>query len=151
VLRLDLRRFGEPDERPFAKWSHHRAVIETLNGLGIDAVHAIGSSPGAGVAVSSPWPHPGSSCRCCSRVRAVPHRRPEARSPSVLRRRECGADGRRYRCRRASKRRHVRGPRTGCGCCSPCERTRACGRPARHARGPRHMTAPTTGTSHTHN
>lgn len=59
VLRLDLRGFGEQDERPFAKWSHHRVGIETLNGLGIDAVHAIGSSLGAGVAVASPWPHPG--------------------------------------------------------------------------------------------
>jgi len=93
VLRLDLRGFGEPDARPFVKWSHHRAGIETLNSLGIDAVHAIGSSLGAGVAVASPWPHPGSSGRSCSRVRAVPHRRPEARAPSVRRRRECGADG----------------------------------------------------------
>ncbi len=52
VVRLDLRGFGGSDSPPAkGHFAHHEDVIETLSWLGVDRVHLIGCSFGAGVAV----------------------------------------------------------------------------------------------------
>jgi 3-oxoadipate enol-lactonase len=51
VIRVDLRGFGESTTRPTDRWSPRADVLETLDALGVDRVHAVGCSFGAGVAV----------------------------------------------------------------------------------------------------
>ncbi|QBR92094.1 alpha/beta fold hydrolase [Nocardioides euryhalodurans] len=50
VLRVDLRGFGESTERPEGELAPHRDVLDVLAAEGIDAVHVVGASFGAGVA-----------------------------------------------------------------------------------------------------
>ena len=49
VVRVDLRGFGESSERPSGAWSPRSDVLEVLDHLGIDRVHLVGCSFGAGV------------------------------------------------------------------------------------------------------
>jgi pimeloyl-ACP methyl ester carboxylesterase len=51
VLRLDLRGYGESTVRPSGSWSPRADVLATLDALGVDRVHAVGCSFGAGVCV----------------------------------------------------------------------------------------------------
>ncbi len=51
VVRVDLRGYGGSAERPDGPWSPRADVLEVLDHLGIDRVHEVGCSFGAGVAV----------------------------------------------------------------------------------------------------
>lgn len=51
VLRLDLRGYGESDERPDGALSPLGDVLDTLDGLGVERCALVGASFGAGVAV----------------------------------------------------------------------------------------------------
>jgi len=51
VLRLDMRGYGESTARPSGSWSPRADVLATLDALGVDRVHAVGCSFGAGVCV----------------------------------------------------------------------------------------------------
>jgi pimeloyl-ACP methyl ester carboxylesterase len=51
VVRVDLRGFGESTERPDGPWSPRADVLAVLDHLGLERVHAVGCSFGAGVAV----------------------------------------------------------------------------------------------------
>ena len=59
VVRVDLRGYGESTERPDGPWSPRADVLETLDGLGIERVHVVGCSFGAGVAVELALVRPG--------------------------------------------------------------------------------------------
>jgi 3-oxoadipate enol-lactonase len=59
VVRVDLRGYGESTERPDGPWSPRADVLEVLDHLGIDRVHAIGCSFGAGVAFEVALERPG--------------------------------------------------------------------------------------------
>jgi pimeloyl-ACP methyl ester carboxylesterase len=50
VVRVDLRGFGESAERPAGSWSPRADVLEVVDHLGLDRVHVVGCSFGAGVA-----------------------------------------------------------------------------------------------------
>ncbi|MGN0064740.1 MAG: alpha/beta fold hydrolase [Nocardioides sp.] len=51
ALRVDLRGFGESDVAPPGSFSHVADVLGVLTHSGVDRVHLVGSSFGAGVAV----------------------------------------------------------------------------------------------------
>lgn len=51
AVRLDLRGFGRSTTEPNGEWSHVTDVLETLRHLGVERVHLVGASFGAGVAV----------------------------------------------------------------------------------------------------
>jgi 3-oxoadipate enol-lactonase len=51
AVRLDIRGSGESDRRPAGPVDPVADVLETLDGLGIESCHLVGSSFGAGVAV----------------------------------------------------------------------------------------------------
>lgn len=53
TVRLDLRGFGESTTPPEAGWSSSADVLATLDALGIDRVHVVAASFGAGVAVET--------------------------------------------------------------------------------------------------
>jgi pimeloyl-ACP methyl ester carboxylesterase len=59
VVRVDLRGFGESDEQPAGSWSPRADVFEVVDHLGLDRVHAVGCSFGAGVAVEVALERPG--------------------------------------------------------------------------------------------
>jgi pimeloyl-ACP methyl ester carboxylesterase len=59
VVRVDLRGFGESTERPTGPWSARADVLATLDGLGIERVHVVGCSFGAGVCVEVALERPG--------------------------------------------------------------------------------------------
>ena len=49
VVRVDLRGYGESDERPAGAWSARADVLEVLDHLGVERAHLVGCSFGAGV------------------------------------------------------------------------------------------------------
>lgn len=51
VVRVDLRGFGESTDRPEGELAPHRDVLDLLARQGIERVHVVGASFGAGVAV----------------------------------------------------------------------------------------------------
>jgi pimeloyl-ACP methyl ester carboxylesterase len=51
VLRLDLRGYGDSTTRPVGAILHHADVVATMDTVGIERAHLVGSSLGAGVAV----------------------------------------------------------------------------------------------------
>jgi 3-oxoadipate enol-lactonase len=51
VVRVDLRGFGDSTTAPEEGWSLGADVLVTLDALGIDRVHVVGNSLGAGVGV----------------------------------------------------------------------------------------------------
>jgi len=53
VVRVDLRGFGDSTTLPEPGWSNTADVLATLEALGIDRVHVVGASFGAGVAVET--------------------------------------------------------------------------------------------------
>jgi 3-oxoadipate enol-lactonase len=59
AVRLDLHGFGESDRRPVAAVDPVADVIATLEYLGVDSCHLVGSSLGAGVALEVALTRPG--------------------------------------------------------------------------------------------
>jgi pimeloyl-ACP methyl ester carboxylesterase len=59
VVRVDLRGFGESDERPAGAWSPRADVLEVLDHLGIERAHLVGCSFGAGVCAELALERPG--------------------------------------------------------------------------------------------
>lgn len=51
LVRLDLRGFGQSTTAPVGVLSHARDVLATMDELGVERAHVVGSSLGAGVAV----------------------------------------------------------------------------------------------------
>lgn len=51
VVRVDLVGYGDSTARPTGAWSPRADVLATLDALGMDRVHAVGCSFGAGVAL----------------------------------------------------------------------------------------------------
>lgn len=58
VVRVDLRGYGGSTQRPVGLWSPRDDVLATLDGLGINRVHVVGCSFGAGVAVETALERP---------------------------------------------------------------------------------------------
>jgi pimeloyl-ACP methyl ester carboxylesterase len=58
VVRVDLRGFGDSDERPSGPVSHASDLLEVLDAFGITRGHVVGASLGAGVAVEAALAQP---------------------------------------------------------------------------------------------
>ncbi len=59
VIRVDLRGFGESDERPVGAWSAYGDLLTTLDQLRVERAHLVGCSLGSGVAVEATLARPG--------------------------------------------------------------------------------------------
>jgi pimeloyl-ACP methyl ester carboxylesterase len=58
TVRLDLRGFGDSDERPRGALAPVQDLLDTLTALGIERCHLVGASYGAGVAVEAALTRP---------------------------------------------------------------------------------------------